>query len=54
MPVLTSQQRNTLESAIKAARKLAEAGAINALQALAVNHPEPFAHMHRGSKIWMH
>jgi hypothetical protein len=45
MPVLTSQQRNTLESAIKAARKLAEAGAINALQALAVNHPEPFAHM---------
>jgi hypothetical protein len=45
MPVLTSQQRNTLESAIKTARKLAEAGAINALQAIAVNHPEPFAHM---------
>ena len=45
MSVLTSQQRNTLESAIKTARKLAEAGAINTLQALAVNHPEPFAHM---------
>lgn len=45
MPVLTTQQRNTLESAIKLARKLAETGARNALQALAVNNPEPFAHM---------
>jgi hypothetical protein len=45
MPVLTTQQRNTLESAVKLARKLAEIGARNALQALAVNNPEPFAHM---------
>jgi hypothetical protein len=45
MPVLTTQQRNTLESAVKLARKLAETGARNALQALAVNNPEPFAHM---------
>lgn len=45
MPVLTTLQRNKLESAIKQARKLAEQGAHNALQVMAVNHPEPFAHM---------
>lgn len=45
MPVLTTQQRNTLEAAVKQARKLAEQGAFNALQAMAVNHPEPYAHM---------
>ena len=45
MPVLTTQQRNTLESAVKQARKLAETGARNALHALAVDNPEPFAHM---------
>jgi len=45
MPVLTSQQRSTLESAVKQARKLAETGARNALHSLAVDHPEPFAHM---------
>lgn len=45
MPVLSPQQRNTLESAVKQARKLAEQGAFNALQAMAVNHPEPYAHM---------
>jgi hypothetical protein len=45
MPVLTSQQRNTLESAVKQARRMAERGAFNALQSVAVNHPEPFAHM---------
>lgn len=45
MPVLSPQQRNSLESAVKQARKLAEQGAFNALQAMAVNHPEPFAHM---------
>jgi len=45
MPVLTPQQRNTLESAVKQARKLSELGAFNALKAMAVNHPEPFAHM---------
>jgi len=45
MAVLTPQQRNTLEAAVKQARKVAEQGAFNALQAMAVNHPEPYAHM---------
>jgi hypothetical protein len=45
MAVLTPQQRNTLESAVKQARKVAELGAFNALQSMAVHHPEPFAHM---------
>jgi hypothetical protein len=45
MPVLTPQQRNTLESAVKQARKVAELGAFNALHSMAVDHPEPFAHM---------
>ena len=45
MAVLTPQQRNTLETAVKQARKIAEVGAFNALKAMAVNHPEPFAHM---------
>ena len=46
MPVLTPQQRNTLESAVKQARKLSESGARNALKAIAVDNPEPFPHMH--------
>lgn len=45
MPVLTTQQRNTLEAAVKQARKVAEQGAFKALQAMAVNHPEPYPHM---------
>jgi hypothetical protein len=45
MSVLTPQQRNTLESAAKQARKVAELGAYNALHSLAVDHPEPFSHM---------
>jgi hypothetical protein len=45
MAVLTSQQRNSLETAVKQARKAAEKGAFNALHGLAVDHPEPFAHM---------
>jgi hypothetical protein len=45
MPVLTTQQRNTLETAVKLARKLAETGARNALQALAIDNMEPFGHM---------
>lgn len=45
MPALTTQQRNTLETAVKQARKLAETGARNALHALAIDNPEPFAHM---------
>jgi hypothetical protein len=45
MAVLTPQQRNTLEAAVKQARRVAEQGAFNALHAMAVDHPEPFAHM---------
>lgn len=45
MAVLTPQQRNTLETAVKLARKYAEVGAFNALKAMAVNNPEPFSHM---------
>jgi hypothetical protein len=45
MAVLTSQQRSQLEKAVKDARKVAEEGAKNALRTLAVDHPEPFAHM---------
>lgn len=45
MPVLSPQQRTTLEKAVKAARKASEIGAFNALQASAVNHAEPYAHM---------
>ena len=45
MAVLTPQQRNTLETAVRQARKIAEVGAFNALKAMAVNHPEPFTHM---------
>ena len=45
MAVLTQQQRNTLESAIKQARRVSEAGAWNALMAFAVDNPEPFPHM---------
>jgi len=45
MAVLSTQQRNTLESAVKQARKVAEQGAYNALHAMAVDHSEPFAHM---------
>jgi hypothetical protein len=45
MPVLSPQQRTTLEKAVKAARKASEIGAFNALQASAVNHAEPFTHM---------
>ena len=45
MPVLSPQQRTTLEKAVKEARKASEIGAFNALQASAVNHAEPFAHM---------
>jgi len=45
MSVLTTQQRNTLESAVVKARKLAEIGALNALRSLGIDNPEPFAHM---------
>ena len=45
MAVLTQQQRNTLESAVKQARRVSETGAWNSLKAFAVDNPEPFPHM---------
>ncbi len=45
MAVLTQQQRNTLEAAVKQARRVSETGAFNALRAMAVDNPEPFPHM---------
>lgn len=42
MAYLTSQQRNSLEKAVVAARKAAELGARNALISLAVDQPHPF------------
>ena len=45
MPVLTPQQRSTLEKTIVLARKQSESGARNALNSLAVNQPEPFLHL---------
>jgi hypothetical protein len=45
MAVLTTQQRSTLETAVKQARKIAETGAFNALHGMAVDNSEPFAHM---------
>ena len=45
MPTLAPQQRNTLETAVKQARVAAEEGAFNALQSLAVNQSEVYAHM---------
>lgn len=45
MAVLTTQQRNTLETAVKRARQTSEEGAFNGLHSLAVDHTEPFAHL---------
>ena len=45
MPALRKDLRRDLENAIKAARRIAEAGAREALNALAVSEKEPFAHM---------
>jgi hypothetical protein len=45
MAVLTTQQRNSLETAVKQARKISEIGAFNALKAMAVDNHEPFSHM---------
>lgn len=45
MAVLTTQQRNALETAVKQARKISEVGAFNALKAMAVDNHEPFSHM---------
>ncbi len=45
MAVLTTQQRTTLETAVKRARQTSEEGAFNGLHSLAVDHTEPFAHL---------
>jgi hypothetical protein len=45
MPVLTTQQRSRLENVVIKARKVAETGARNALNSLAVGLPEPYEHM---------
>lgn len=45
MPVLTPQQRNTLESAVKNARTAAEQGAFNALHSLGIDNADVFAHL---------
>lgn len=45
MPALASTLRQQLGTAVKAARKVAEAGARKALEALAVHEPDPYRHM---------
>lgn len=45
MPTLATDLRNKLERAVIDARDAAEAGAREALEALAVHHHEPYAHM---------
>ena len=44
MPALSSTQRAALEKTVVLARQQAETGARNALRALAVDQPEPYAH----------
>ncbi|MFH0735726.1 MAG: DNA methyltransferase [bacterium] len=51
MAVLTTQQRNKLESIIIKARVMAENGARNALVSFAVNAESPFVHMSAEQKI---
>jgi len=45
MSVLTSQQRNVLESTVIKARNFAESGARNALHNLSVDEAQPFTHI---------
>ena len=45
MAVLNTKERSQLEKAVIKARRLSVKGAYNTLQAFAVNHNEPFAHM---------
>lgn len=51
MAYLNSNQRNVLEKAVLAARKAAENGAKNALQALAVHHHEPYQGMDPDKRV---
>ena len=50
MTVLTAQQRNTLESAVKDARRAVEKGAFNALHSLGVDNTEPFQHLNAAER----
>jgi N-6 DNA Methylase len=50
MPALRKDLRRDLENAIKAARRIAEAGAREALNSLAIGEKEAFAHMAKVAK----
>src|SRR5262249_39079196 len=50
MSVLPATLRRQLESAIKQARKIAEGGAHKALEALAVQEPDPYRHMNEAQR----
>ena len=50
MPVLRRDLRRDLENAIKAARRIAEAGAREALNALAVGEKDAFSHIKSDAK----
>jgi len=47
---LATSLRRQLESAVGQARKIAEAGAVHALQALAVHEPDPYRHMDEAAR----
>ena len=47
---LPTPLRRQLESAVRQARKIAEAGARHALQALAVHEPDPYLHMDEAAR----
>ncbi len=51
MSTLTTNLRRQLEGAIKQARKIAEAGARHALEALAVQEPDPYPHMDEAQRL---
>ncbi len=50
MSSLPTPLRRQLESAIRQARKIAEAGARHALEALAVHEPDPYRHMDEAAR----
>lgn len=50
MSSLATSLRRQLESAVGQARKIAEAGAVHALQALAVHEPDPYRHMDEAAR----
>jgi hypothetical protein len=50
MSSLPTSLRRRLETAIKQARKIAEGGARKALEALAVQEPDPYRHMDEGQR----